>query len=206
MILTKLKNICNKDKISGDMNGILSNYLIRKRVDAIRPYLKDKMRILDIGCGIFRWQNLLSPKVEYIGIDYEESITRYNKNHFNYQFFTTNVETDELDFYNQDFDLIIMVAVLEHFNRPDVVLRKLKKMLNSNGILAMTTPHPGGDFILNYGAKIKIFSQDKHMHHKLLNFKAIQCLTDSTGYKIIEYKRFLYGLNQLVILMNGTIE
>lgn len=204
-MLTGLKKFCYESKIPGNMNGILSRYLIKKRIKAIKPYLKGKKRILDIGCGVFRWQNLLSTDVEYIGIDREEAIIKYNQNHFHYQFFSTNVETDDLSFCGDNFDLIIMLAVIEHFNRPDIVLKKLKFMLNPRGVIVLTTPHPTGNFILNFGAKIGIFSRDKHNHHKLLNHKAIKELVCASGYKIIKYECFLSGFNQLAVLIKETI-
>ncbi len=204
-MLTGLEKFYHENKIEGDLNGILSSYLIKKRIEAIRPYLKGKKRILDIGCGVFRWTNLLPTEVEYIGIDWEEAIIKYNQNHFHYQFFSANVETDDFSFCGGDFDLVIMLAVIEHFNRPDIVLKKLKRMLNPHGIIVLTTPYPAGNFILNFGAKIRIFTRDKHTHHNLLDYKTIKELVCASGYKIIKYERFLSGLNQLAVLIKETI-
>jgi 2-polyprenyl-3-methyl-5-hydroxy-6-metoxy-1,4-benzoquinol methylase len=189
-----------RSKIPGDMDGILSQYLARKRIEAVKPYLKDKKKILDIGCGVFRWQNLLPAGAEYIGFDYQGTVIKYNQSHFPHQFFRANAETDDLSFCGGNFDLIMMLAAIEHFRQPEVVLKKIKRRLSPQGMVVLTTPHLVGNLILNLGAKFRIFSQDKETHYSLLNYQKIKRLALLTGYKIAIYKRFLAGFNQLVVL------
>lgn len=188
------------DHVTGELNGFLSGYLVKKRQAAILPYLKGRQRALDVGCGIFRWQGLLPQKLQYVGIDREKSIIEHNRSHFNYEFFKVDLDSDGLKNLGKKFDLILMAAVIEHLDKPAAVLKRLSLLLQSDGIIVLTTPHPMGNCILNYGAKIRIFSRDKHQHHELLNRQGIGKIAKSGSFKITAYKRFLCGFNQLAVL------
>jgi 2-polyprenyl-3-methyl-5-hydroxy-6-metoxy-1,4-benzoquinol methylase len=189
-----------KSKTAGDMNGLLSGYLIRKRFQAIAPYLDNKEKVFDIGCGVFRWKKALAPTTRYVGVDLLESVIDYNRQCFGHTFDCLDVEKDALDKYNSNFDMIIMAAVIEHFDNPLDVLKKLKATLKTGGQLVFTTPHPRGEKLLNIGSLFGFFSNDKHTHHDLLDQAIIEKLAVSAGYQLTSYKRFLAGLNQLVVL------
>ena len=200
MTICIFKSILYKSKVAGDMNGLFSGYLIKKRTDTIRPYLKNKKKICDIGCGIFRWQEMLSPAADYIGVDSLQAIVGYNRKHFKYKFFCLDIEADSLECLGNDFDLIIMSAVIEHFADPLKVLRKLSPLLSPCGQIIVTTPHPKGNLILNWGVLLQFFSNDKHTHNDLLDHSALTKLANDACYELREYKRFLMGFNQLVVL------
>jgi 2-polyprenyl-3-methyl-5-hydroxy-6-metoxy-1,4-benzoquinol methylase len=189
-------------KIKGDLDGLLSQYLISKRLDLLCPFLKGRRHLLDVGCGVFRMGALLSSDVEYVGIDSEPEIIKYNQRLFKYPFFLVNVETEDLRFLGKEFDLILMLAVIEHLKHPENVLKNLRPLLSEEGILLLTTPHPIGASLLRIGSRIAIFSRDKGQHQKLLNYYRMKRLADATGFKMIRYKRFLLGFNQLIVLKN----
>lgn len=200
MSITTLKSLFYRSKVSGDMNGLVSGYLIKKRIDALKPYVKNKKKICDIGCGIFRWQRLLASDTEYVGIDSLQSIVEYNSKYFKHNFFCLDIETADIGGIGNEFDLIIMSAVIEHFRDPLAILKKLASILKRDGQIALTTPHPRGDIILNWGARFKIFSNDKYTHNDLLDYEAIKKLAVNADYKLLEYRRFLMGLNQVAVL------
>ncbi|MDB4349917.1 class I SAM-dependent methyltransferase [Omnitrophica bacterium] len=189
-----------KTRVPGDLTGILSGYLVKKRIYAALPYLEGKKRILDIGCGIFRWGDLLPAGSEYIGLDHERAIVEYNQERFPYTFFNMDVEKDDLSRCGKGFDLIIMLAVIEHFKSPYAVMERLKGLLAPQGIIVLTTPHPISTLVLDCGARFKLFARDKHTHRDLLGRDALNGLTDSCGFRLNKYKRFLLGFNQLAVL------
>lgn len=190
----------DEKKVRGGMDGFFSHYLIRKRVEAVKPFLQDKKRILDIGSGLFKFNSLLAADCSYIGVDIEQDIVEYNRKHFSYRFEQINVETDSLSKCGTDIDLVLMLAVIEHFNEPEVVLGKIGKMLGSKGIIVLTTPHPVGAGVMDIGSKLGFFTKDKHTHHLLFNHDQLQKLAARAGLLLIKYKRFLGGVNQLAVL------
>ena len=186
--------------IEGDLTGLLSPYLWNKRVQAARPYLEGRKQALDIGCGIFRWSGILPPGMRYVGIDVEEAIVAHNSRNFPHRFIRADAESDPIEAWGSDFDLVLMLAVLEHFKDPASVLKRIRKLQAADCILVITTPHPTGESILNLGARCGIFSRDKHQHERLLDRHAIARLAASASYRVLSYKKILFGLNQLAVL------
>lgn len=190
----------NNKRIQGELNGLLSGFLVRKRIRAVLPFVKSSSRICDIGCGIYSWSDLVDSKTYYVGLDIGNEIIEYNQEHFGHAFYVKDIEQDGLADLGENYDLVIMLAVLEHFNNPELVLKKVKGILAHNGIIALTTPHPCGNLILEVGAKLRIFSDDKHIHNRLLNKRMIYDAAKVAGLKVIKYKRFLFGCNQFVLM------
>lgn len=195
----------NRDTgIKGELDGLLSKYLARRRVAAVLPYMKGRRRILDVGCGVFRWDGLLRPDAEYVGIDCEEEIVAYNRAHFPHTFFQADLDESRLDFCGSDFDVVVMLAILEHLCRPAQALVKLAQLLAPGGLIVLTTPHASGEPILEAGAAVRLFSRDKHQHQPLLDKAGIQALVAQAGCELAAYRRFLLGFNQLVVVKRAT--
>jgi 2-polyprenyl-3-methyl-5-hydroxy-6-metoxy-1,4-benzoquinol methylase len=191
-------------QISGDLNGLLSPFLHRRRFAAVRPYLRGRRWILDVGCGVFAWDNQLPPGVEYVGVDCQEAVIQYNRTHTPHTFLLADVEEEDLRIPHRRFDLVLLLAVLEHFYDPRRVLERLAPLLCPEGIIAMTVPHPTGSFILSAGARFRIFAQDKSQHHSLLDEDGLKRLASDAGYEPVAYRRFLCGFNQLVIMKKAA--
>ena len=187
--------------VQGDLNGLLSNFLIKQRQNTVKPYLDKKRNILDLGCGVFRWNNLLQPATSYTGVDTELDIISFNKKHYpEYSFYQKNLDKEELSLPQNNFDFVIMLAVLEHLEKPVKVLNEVRKTLQDDGIIILTTPHPRGENVLEIGSKVRIFSQDKHQHQPLFNREKIQDIAEQAKLKIVEFQTFLLGFNQKIIL------
>ncbi len=190
-----------KKTIQGDLNGLLSSFLIKQRQNTVKPYLNKKKNILDLGCGVYRWDDLLQSDVSYTGVDIEADIISYNKKHYpEYVFYQKNLDQEELSLPENNFDLVIMLAVLEHLEKPIKILSEVKDTLRDDGIIILSTPHPRGESILEIGSKVKIFSQDKHQHQPLFDREKIQNIVEQADLKIVEFRSFLFGFNQKVIL------
>ena len=58
---------------------------------------------------------------------------------------------------NKKFDVIIAGELIEHLESPDVFLDDIKKFLNENGILILTTPNM---FSLRYIVRHTVFGQE----------------------------------------------
>ncbi len=180
------------------LNGLLSGFLAKRRRTAALPFLEGRKRILDIGCGIFTWHGCLPPGSHYTGIDRDPSIIDYNKRLFPYEFRVADFEKADCDEYRR-FDAIVCLAAMEHFAEPSIALSKMQTLLNPSGIIAVTTPHPRGKWIMANGARLKIFSNDKEEHEKLLKKRDLELIAETAGLNMTKYRRFLFGYNQLAI-------
>lgn len=190
-----------KTHIQGDLDGLLSKFLINQRQNIVKPYFQGKKNILDLGCGIFRWGDYIQQNVFYTGVDIESEIIAYNQTNFpQFSFFQNNIDQEKLSFPDDSFDLVIMLAIIEHLSNPVKILQEVRRVLANGGVIVASTPHPRGETILEMGSKIKIFSQDKHQHQPLLDKKQMLAVASDAELKIIEFEPFLLGFNQKIVM------
>lgn len=175
-------------------DGLLSSWLRRKRIEMVRPYLQG--RILDVGCGVGALSELTSPDL-YFGVDIdEESLQIARKKYPQNRFEKDYPENDQ-------FDTIVLLAVIEHIKNKQHFLECLESKLTQNGRIVLTTPHPSVRRVHSLGSKIGLFSATANQEHdQLLDYDCVEKLVAQTGLIISQYKRFLFGANQLFVLMS----
>lgn len=130
----------------------------------IAKFWKGDKRVLDIGCGIDAplcwalYSNGVKPK-EYVGVDFRESVIKYNKENLKVSFPTTflavdSVNNPELILNNpklfsfdkkgkfQKYDIVTCFEVIEHVPKEDGIklLKNLSTFITPNGKLFLSTP------------------------------------------------------------------
>lgn len=100
-------------------------------------------KILDVGSGDKEFFNLcLKKKIDISEIDGSAGI---------------DFEKDKLPFENENFEIIIFNAVIEHLYNPNLVLSEIYRILKKGGVLIITAP--------NYHYTYKYFYDDPtHVH------------------------------------------
>lgn len=167
-------------------------------MEAVLPHIKGK--VLDIGCGVGKLTEYLG-KESYLGVDIdEESLGIARKNYPDFNFvnattFATNVEL---------YDTIVGMAVIEHVKDPIEFLVNLKKHLKPSGNIVLTTPHAAFDWTHTLGSKIGFFSKAANEEHEILfTKKTITATALAAGLVVVGYKRFIFGVNQLIIIKSS---
>lgn len=183
------------------INGKLSPYLREQRFRAAERYLA-KGRVLDIGCGIGMLTRYVSAD-RYLGVDLDRgSVEDARREHPTYRFMTLD------DFASHDpteqFDTIVGLAVIEHVPDPKAWLAEMKRRLAPGGRMVLTTPHPRLEWAHTVGARLGLFSRAaSEEHNVLIDQKLMKRFAGDTGLRVGEFKRFLYGANQLFILQEA---
>lgn len=179
--------------MSDQSTGLLSPWLCSKRIEAVRPYLKGK--VFDFGCGVGHLAALCNPE-EYFGMDIdEESLEQARRSYPGFQFQSSYPVSG-------CFDTIVLLAAIEHIRKPIDLLLELKSRLNNCGHIILTTPHPIVAGIHYVGSKIGLFSAEANeQHEQLFDAERMAVVAAKTGLRISEYKRFLFGANQLFVLV-----
>ena len=180
--------------------GLLSPYLRRKRIAAVRPLLVG--RILDVGCGSGALAAELPPD-RYVGFDPDEmSIGIARESFASHRFVTSFADT------GGDFNTIVSLAVIEHILDPIEFLCEQRDRLSGapTATIVCTTPHPAVDWLHTLGASIGLFSAHaSEEHEQLLDRDSLRQLAAPSGLVLTDYRRFLCGANQLAIYRRAEL-
>jgi 2-polyprenyl-3-methyl-5-hydroxy-6-metoxy-1,4-benzoquinol methylase len=172
--------------------GLLSPWLRRRRLDAVRPWLTGS--VFDFGCGSGALASFVSA-ADYCGFDIDaQSLAKARALHPGHRFVDQRPQASS-------FDTVVSLAVIEHCKDADGFLRQLVALTRSGGHIALTTPHPAFEFAHDFGSRIGAFSHDASEEHEvLLDRKALFGLAETQRLKVVRYQRFLFGANQLIVL------
>lgn len=140
------------------------------RLKRIKPFLKPFTKCLDVGCGVNgKLVKEFSPNVEKIfGLDKKvnEFVERnmvVKKHNFN---------KEPMPFTDNFFDIITMLAVLEHVDRREYVLTEIYRILKPEGVLLLTVPTWTAKPILEFLAfKIGVINAEEVTDHKTYFWK-----------------------------------
>ena len=162
----------------------------------------DKKKIIDFGCGsnfkdIFNKYQKAS-KVVLIDL-YGKSFSRGNTTYINYNH---NFDNIYKNLKNDKFDVIFLIAVIEHMDRPDLVIRKLRKFLSNDGKFVITAPSIYSKPVLEFlafrlGFINRVLVEE---HKRYYNKKQYVKLAKMTKCNLLKFKFFMLGMNTLAIL------
>ncbi|MFH1827802.1 MAG: class I SAM-dependent methyltransferase [Nanoarchaeota archaeon] len=180
------------------MTGVLSPLLQIWRFKKVFPWIKKS--VLEIGCSNGELLNFLPKSIKYTGIDTNEDFVKKAKELHPEQNFLCFTINEKKEIPVEKFHSIVLLALIEHLEDPLIVLIKLKKHLYPNGKIIITTPSPTSHYILTIGAKLGLFSKEAlEEHHNYYTKRDLFNLFNTANFKILHYKQFQFGLNQVII-------
>jgi SAM-dependent methyltransferase len=154
--------------------------------------------LLDIGCGSrFTLLKALSPFIiTGIGIDSEVEELEY-KNILTYPFSLQK----SLPFEPFCFDIVTMLAVLEHLSYPVEILKEIKRVMRPGGVLLITTPSPRARPVLEFlSYRLHLVSEKEiRDHKKYYDRQALQELLAAAGLSLEKHQYFQMGFNNFVV-------
>lgn len=180
--------------------GLLSPYLRRKRFEAAFPYLRG--RILDFGCGSGALAALVYA-TQYVGVEIDNVSLQQARLRFPKHCFALRLPN-----LSEKFDTVISLAVIEHVSDPAQFLLTLAACLNDSPAsrIVVTTPHPAVKWIHDAGAAIGLFSKHANEEHEdLLDHTKLEIAGHQAGLKLVSYRRFLFGANQIAVYAKGDL-
>jgi len=158
--------------------------------------------ILDFGCGssfeklIKTYKNCQSiTAIDRTGVDFK-------KENFYFYNYEDDLEILKKKIIHQRFDIIILTAVIEHLEKPELILNILKERLNKDGILFLTAPSWKSKPILEFlGYKLNIINADLVKEHKrYYDLEEYKKLSKLVSMNIKKFYFFQLGLNTVCIL------
>lgn len=161
--------------------GLLAKIVmpITKRLRAYHAgkYIEPKESHLDIGCGDGYFMK--RSKCRYIyGLD-----LKYG------DFFK-----DKLDFPDNYFDYVTMLAVIEHLGAPEKVFKEVHRILKPQGKFIFSTPKKRANFF------IKIYAENiEKLHCVYYSYEAVKKYSMNL-FRVVDKRIYLFGLNQVFCL------
>ena len=158
--------------------GLLEHYLSHRRVgmaESLIPKTSRRMRILDIGCGLYPFFLKQTRFQEKYAVDKYAQGGAHELRGIDYT--CQDIEAfPQLSFPQDYFDVISMLAVIEHLH-PTIVpplLKDIYRILKKGGAFICTTPAAWTDSLLRAMALLRLVSpaeinehQDVYNHGKL---------------------------------------
>ncbi len=165
------------------------------------PYIAGD--VLELGCGLAPVKGLADEKIShYCGIDSDPLVLdQARREHPNSAFFCRNIEKDSLGF-EQEFDVVLMVALIEHIFNQGHLFEQAVQALKPGGRIVVTTPTPfGNDIVHRFGAAIGLFSKLAAAQHIVIYDKRrFKIAAQQFGLQLESHALFQLGCNQLAVL------
>ncbi len=181
-------------------NGLLETWLSKLRASKANSLISTthrQGRILDIGCGSVPYFLKTINFAEKYGLDPEVALQTDNSINISQTAFVGS----NLPFENNWFDVVTLLAVVEHLELSELQLlfTEIFRVLKPGGRVIITTPAVWTNFILWSLAKLRLLSPEEIAEHKdLISSKQLKSFAVSAGFKITDIKAgyFELGLNQ----------
>ena len=156
--------------------------------------------LLDIGCGFnYKFLSTIEPYIAHgTGIDFKVPAVSTGK------ICTIQTKLNEtLPFQEDTFDIVTMLAVLEHLEKPKEIVDEIGRVLKNDGKLVLTVPGKLAKPVLEFLAfKLGIVNRAEiEDHKKYYDIHELQQLADENGMlEIVQHKYFQFGMNNFCVM------
>lgn len=157
--------------------------------------------VLDIGCGpSATFLKAIAPRIHQgFGVDFKVENTQIQ-----------NIKTAQfkfdgsLPFEDSSFDVVTMLAVLEHIEHEAEILRETYRVLKQGGVLILTVPSVWSQPVLEFLAfKFKILSEAEIRDHKRYynRAKLRKIFVEKTNFRGFNHQYFQFWMNNFCTVM-----
>lgn len=165
-------------------------------------------RLLEVGCGYGYFLDEAKSFFSYsAGTELSPEAVTYAKHHTGAEVFTGTVET--LPRYLHDFDIIVLINVIEHVYDPIGFVMSLKQRLSASGTVVIATPDIGSFWYKLMKKRWPSFKIPEHV--VFYNVRTLTSLFERTGFHTIEKIPFPHAfplcliLSKIGINLRGTL-
>jgi SAM-dependent methyltransferase len=176
----------------------LDHFIARLRFRAAYPHIRKGARVCDLGCG------LDAAFLDYAGERIADGVGVDDQVRDGTGGRWRRVRADiraPLPLESEQFDHVVMLAVLEHLAEPEPVLREAYRILAPGGSLILTWPSAMVDPILDVLHRLRLVSDEMESdeHQKRMSPATVQQMLHRIGFRNFVHRRFELGLNNLLV-------
>lgn len=182
------------------LDSFFENILSKWRYWKTRDFIRDKKIILEIGCGakaLFLRELAGFNGKKLIGIDprIDENILLSN----NFVLIKKKI-IDRIDLADNSVNGVMMLAVLEHLDRPQKVMDEIYRILTPGGLLCLTTPTPFAKNILKSMAFAGLLDKEQVAEHKnYFDRENLKKMARQAGFAKTKHHYFQLGCNNFFV-------
>jgi ubiquinone/menaquinone biosynthesis C-methylase UbiE len=176
----------------------IDHFIARMRFRAAYPHIRPSSRVCDLGCGLeTAFLDYAADRIATgVGVDDQVEDSMRGR----WQRVRADLRSP-LSLPDNQFDHVVMLAVLEHLTEPEKVLREAHRVIAPGGSLIMTWPSAMVDPILNVLHKLHFISDEMESdeHQKRIPVESLQEMLQRIGFQKCIHRRFEFGLNNLMV-------
>ena len=202
-----------------------TQYTPKLNFSSSHQFALDRVRansaIIDIGCGPGFMAEALSEKV--IDLTSIDMVIHPKTEQYSNRTIETNIEQYDFDDEYDNVDTILLLDIIEHLRKPDVLLQNLRDNYVKHNPQVIITTANIGFFVVRLGLLLGQFNYGKRGildadHATLFTFQSLTRLLKMSGYKVTEvrgipapyplalgdniFSRFLVRLNMWLIYLS----
>lgn len=169
--------------------------VIRNR--KVMKYIPGNSRMLDVGCGsdAYLLGSIRNRIKSGIGVD----IAAKNSKAGNITTRKMSINR-RLPFRPGAFDVVTMIAFIEHLEKPGKILAECSRVLRKGGLIIITTPmaraRPFWELLVNLGLTEEK-STEEHRHY--FQPQEIENLLKTCGFGVSVSRKFELGMNYIAV-------
>lgn len=187
----------NESEARKSKEVLLEPFLRKMRFSHVKKYVPLDSKLCDIGCGKGDFLYAVRERiVEGKGIDSNVEPMEDGRISLIKSSLKKKIPLD-----SEHFDCVSMLAVIEHLEYPEAILKEISRILKTGGVLILTTPTPRAKPLLEFlSYKLNIVDMKQIREHK--NYFTRECLKnmlENAGFNLIRFETFEVGLNYLVV-------
>lgn len=174
------------------------------RLQRVMPHIPKGSSVLDVGCGrTAAFLKAISPHIKQgVGVDFKVKDAQFD----NIQLTQLRLE-NYLPFEDSIFDVVTMLAVLEHIENEQQILREVRRVLLPGGKLIITVPSILSQPILEFiSYQLKIVSEAEIRDHKRYYNRELlkRILIDITEFQDFHHQYFQLGMNNFCTVIKNV--
>ena len=140
--------------------------------------ISKNLKILDVGCAFGWFLSILPRRWKKFGLDVSAYALSYAKK------YAKVYKADFTKFTDKEFDIITMIHVIEHLDKPEIFIKKARSLLKKNGLLIIETPDFDSAMARKYGVKFRLFHDPTHI--SLFSYESLTRLIRDSKFKIVK--------------------
>ncbi|MBI4174026.1 MAG: class I SAM-dependent methyltransferase [Candidatus Aenigmarchaeota archaeon] len=163
----------------------------------VAEHIPESAAMLDVGCGSdFYLLQSVGRKIR-TGTGIDIAVRNLKKDNITIRKMKLD---DRLPFKSGSFDVVTMIAFIEHLDKPKEMISEVRRVLRNGGRLIITTPmgraRPFWEALVKLGLTEEKTTED-HKHY--FTPKEIESLLTKNGFKIIVSENFEAGMNYIAV-------